>query len=73
MAIMRAFLQLRKISSSQEQVAQKLQQIEVRLEDHDEKIEAIFEAIRQLMRSPEKSRKRIGFEVKEPKRCYGKR
>ena len=72
-AIMRAFVQLRKITSSQTQLAGKLQEIEARLEDHDESIEAIFEAIRQLMTPSKKSRKRIGFEVKEPKAHYGKR
>jgi len=72
-AIMRAFVQLRKISSSHKQLAQKLREIEARLEDHDESIDAIFEAIQQLMRPPEKPRKPIGFEVKEPKRRYGKK
>ncbi len=71
-AIMRAFVQLRKITSSQKQLARKLQEIEARLEDHDESIGAIFEAIQQLMAPPEKHRKRIGFEVKEPKGRYGK-
>ncbi len=72
-AIMRAFVQLRKISSSHKQLAQKLREIEARLEDHDESIDAIFEAIQQLMRPPEKLKKPIGFEVKEPKRRYGKK
>jgi len=72
-AIMRAFVELRKISSSHKQLAQKLREIEARLEDHDESIDAIFEAIQQLMTPPEKPRKRIGFEVKEPKGRYGKR
>jgi len=72
-AIMRAFVQLRKISSSQTQLARKLQEIEARLEDHDESIGAIFEAIQQLMVPPERPRKRIGFEAKEPKGRYGKR
>jgi len=72
-AIMRAFVQLRKISSSQTQLARKLQEIEARLEDHDESIGAIFEAIQQLMAPPERPRKRIGFEAKEPKGRYGKR
>ena len=71
--IMRAFLELRKISSSHKQLAQKLREIESRLEDHDESIDAIFEAIQQLMRPPEKPRKRIGFEVKEGRAKYGKR
>ena len=72
-AIMRAFVQLRKISSSHKQLAQKLREIEARLEDHDESIDAIFEAIQQLMRPSEKPRKPIGFEVKEKKRSYGKK
>jgi len=72
-AIMRAFVQLRKITSSQKQLARKLQEIEARLEDHDESIGAIFEAIQQLMIPPEEPRKRIGFEVKERKGRYGKR
>jgi len=46
--IMRAFVQLRKITSSQKQLARKLQEIEARLEDHDESIGAIFEAIQQF-------------------------
>ncbi|MBW1704576.1 MAG: ORF6N domain-containing protein [Deltaproteobacteria bacterium] len=72
-AIMRAFVELRRISSSHKQLAQKLREIEARLEDHDESIDAIFEAIQQLLKPPEKPRKRIGFEVKEPKARYGKR
>ncbi len=61
---MRAFVQLRKISSSQTQLAQKLQEIEARLGDHDESIEAIFEAIQQLITPPEKPKKRI-YPVKQ--------
>lgn len=72
-AIMRAFVELRKVSFSHKQLAQKLREIEARLEDHDENINAIFEAIQQLMRMPEKPRKQIGFEVKESKGHYGKR
>jgi hypothetical protein len=72
-AIMRAFLELRKVSSSHKQLAQKLRDIEARLGDHDESIDAIFEAIQQLLKPPEKPRKRIGFEVKEPKARYGKK
>ena len=72
-AIMRAFVQLRKISSSQKQLDRKLKEIETRLEDHDDKIEAIFEAIRQLMLPPESPKKKIGFEMKEPKAKYKKK
>jgi phage regulator Rha-like protein len=71
-AIMRAFVQLRKISSSQKQLTRKLQEIEARLDDHDEKIRAVFEAIRQLTIPPEKPRRKIGFGVKEGRAKYGK-
>ena len=58
-AIMRAFVELRKISFSQKLLAHKLHEIEAQLKDHDESIDAIFEAIRQLMTPPEKTRKEI--------------
>jgi hypothetical protein len=34
------------------------------LEEHDDQIQAIFNAIRALMAEEEKPRKKIGFEVK---------
>jgi len=37
-AIMRAFVELRKTSSSHKQLAQKLREIEARLEDHDRRV-----------------------------------
>jgi len=48
-------------------------ELEQHLESHDEQIQAVFEAIRQLMTPPEKPRKKIGFVVKEKKAAYGKR
>jgi hypothetical protein len=69
---MRAFVHIRKLAISYEVVERKLKEIEDRLEDHDEKIEVIFEAIRQLMAAPDKPTKRIGFEVKERKAKYGR-
>ena len=72
-AIMRAFVHLRKMIASNNKLAQKLAELEQHLESHDEQIQAIFEAIRQLMAPPAKSRKKIGFVVKEKKAAYGKR
>ena len=71
--IMRAFVRVREMLGAQKDLAAKLKELENRIQDHDESIEAIFEAIRQLMTPPEKPKKRIGFEVKEPKRRYGKK
>ena len=55
------------------ELAGKLKELEHRIKDHDEQIQTIFEAIRQLMIPPEKPRKPIGFEAKEPKAQYGKK
>ena len=70
--IMRAFVQLRKMISSHTELTRKLDQLEKHIAEHDEQIMAIFEAIRQLMTPPDKPKKKIGFEVKEPKAIYGK-
>jgi len=69
--IMRAFVQLRRLSTSHEVLERKLSELELRFKDHDEKIEVIFEAIRQLMATPDEKRKKIGFEVKESLCEYG--
>jgi hypothetical protein len=60
--IMRAFVKLREMLSSNKELAHKLTLLENRIEKHDGEIKAIFNAIRQLMVPPEtKSKKTIGF------------
>ena len=70
--VVRAFVRLREILITHRELARKLEELEGRIEAHDEQIVAIFEAIRQLMTPPEKPRKRIGFEVEETAARYGK-
>ena len=71
--IMRAFVHLRKMIASHAELALKLEDLEQHLEYHDEQIQAIFEAIRQLMApTDKKDKKKIGFTVKEKKKAYGK-
>jgi len=60
--IMRAFVRLREVVSTHKKLSVKLNELESKIEKHDESIQAIFEAIRQLMTPPEKPRKKIGFE-----------
>ncbi len=61
-AIMRAFVRLKTILSMHKELAHKLNELERKIEKHDEDICAIFEAIRQLMApSPEPTKRRIGF------------
>ncbi len=71
-AIMRGFVRLREMLAVHGELAVKLEQLEERIESHDEQIQAVFEAIRQLMTPPETERKKIGFEVKEPGARYGR-
>ena len=63
--IMRAFVRLRQLLASHKELALKLEELERHLTDHDEQIQAIFSAIRQLMAQPEPDRKKIGFHLKE--------
>jgi hypothetical protein len=70
--VVRAFVKLREVLATHKQLARKFADLDKRIKDHDEKIEAIFEAIRQLVSPPENPRKKIGFEVKEKLAGYGK-
>ncbi len=63
--IMRAFVKLREIISTSQKVEEKLKEIEARLDVHDEQVLNIMEAINQLLAPPEKSKTKIGFQVKE--------
>lgn len=61
-AIMRAFVKLREILSTHKELALKLKQLEMKLEKHDEEIQAIFQAIEELMApAPQKPKHPIGF------------
>jgi hypothetical protein len=61
-AIMRAFVKLRQMLSAHKELADKLNELEQKVEKHNGEIGAIFQAIRQLMASPPAPpRKRIGF------------
>ena len=60
-AVVRAFIRLRHFLATHKQLARKLAELEGRLEEHDEEITALFEAIRRLMEPPDKPAKPIGF------------
>ena len=56
--IMRAFVRLRAMVSSVQDLARKLDALEKR---YDAQFKVVFDAIRKLMEPPEGSKKRIGF------------
>jgi phage regulator Rha-like protein len=62
-AIMRAFVRLRQILSTNKDLAAKLEKMERKLGEHDENFRVVFDAIRQLMAPPPSGAKnrRIGF------------
>jgi hypothetical protein len=62
-AIMRAFVRLRKVLASHKDLARKLEELERKLGEHDQKFHVVFEAIRQLMTPPQEpaKKRRIGF------------
>jgi phage regulator Rha-like protein len=62
--IMRAFVRLRKLVAGHRELTAKLTELERRVASHDEHIEAIFNAIRQLMTPPPARVKQIGFRPK---------
>jgi hypothetical protein len=65
--IMRAFVRLRRLMASHEELARKLTELEKR---YDAQFRAVFDAIRQLMAPPAKPRRSIGFRVEEARPRY---
>ncbi len=63
--IMRAFVKLREILSTHKELAQKLKELELKIDSHDHQIQAIFDVINQLLIPPEKPKKKIGFTIEE--------
>jgi len=59
--IIRVFIKLRMMVSDRHHITKKFNQLEKRIDTHDSKIRAIFEAIRDLIDTPKESSKRIGF------------
>ena len=57
------FTKLREMIVNHKELAEKLKQLESKVEKHDSEIQSIFNAIRQLMMPPEKPKRKIGFYV----------
>lgn len=59
--IIRLFAKLREMLLTQKDILLKLEQLENKVSSHDENIQMIFEALKQLLHSPQVPKKRIGF------------
>ncbi len=69
--VVRAFVKLREILLTHKALANRLAELESKIETHDEAIRSLMSAIRQLMAAPERSPKKIGFQLKEKRAFYG--
>jgi len=67
---MRAFVRLRQLLASNNQLARRLAALEKK---YDVQFKVVFEAIRQLMAPPEPKKRKIGFLVEERAARYGHR
>jgi hypothetical protein len=65
--VVRAFVRLREMLATNKELAEKLGELERRLETHDESIQEIIAAIKELMKFPAKPTKQIGFQTAEPR------
>lgn len=59
--VVRAFVRLREVLTSNQELAAKLDQLEKKFVSHDQAIVGILEAIRQLMQPPQATSRPIGF------------
>ncbi len=59
--IMRAFVKLKELLLTHKDLARKLEALEKKYANHDEKIKAIFEAIKQLLQPPREKKRITGF------------
>jgi hypothetical protein len=67
--IMRAFVELRRVAGSFQELQKRLDQMELdvgaRLGEHDEQLRQIFEALRQLIAPSPRAKRPVGFRVRE--------
>jgi len=66
--IVRAFIKLRELLSSQKEIAIKLRELEHKIAGHDEDIQMLFLTLRNLMSPQTKEKIRIGFHNEIPKK-----
>jgi phage regulator Rha-like protein len=66
-AIMRAFVKLREMITSNRSLAKKLEELEKK---YDTQFQVVFDAIRQLMEPPESKNNKIGFQLKDKRVPY---
>jgi hypothetical protein len=67
-AIMRAFVQLRRFLETNKKIIEKVDELEKKVSIHDENILLIFETIRQMIEPKNEPRKPLGYKIGEGER-----
>jgi phage regulator Rha-like protein len=65
--VIEIFVKLREMLLTHKDILLKIEQMEKKITGHDEEIQMIFAAIKELLDPPQKPRKRIGFKVNSKK------
>ncbi len=60
-AIMRTFVQLRRLMDSNALLAEKIENLEAKYADHDQQFQIVFDAIRQLIATDDAPKREMGF------------
>jgi hypothetical protein len=60
-AIIRAFIKLREVLATHKDLARKIDDLEVKYQEHDHELKVVFDAIRKLISTPASTKRRIGF------------
>ena len=68
--VVRAFIRLREMVAANAQLAAKLEELERRLDSHDEAIVDLFAALKRLLEPEPKPKREIGFHVRERSARY---
>jgi len=68
--VVRAFVRLREMVAANAQLSAKLEELERRLDSHDEAIVDLFAALKRLVEPEPKSKREIGFHVREAAARY---
>jgi hypothetical protein len=71
-AIMRTFVQLRRLMDSNALLAEKIEALEEKYADHDQQFQLVFEAIKQIIAAPTPPAKELGFHTIPSAHSHGK-
>jgi len=71
--VIRAFVQMRSMLAAHKELTRQLSELEGKVGKHDEQIQVIIAAIRQLMAPADPKKRKIGFLVEEKAAAYGRK